>query len=224
MCFGQHRARFGAFPKASPVFASLRDFAPILMQIGVSYGDTPEPPIEITLIQCGSERATRLPRSIIPCSLSLSLSRLPSKVQRQWIEPLLSVYFFLPPLPPLFFFFLLFFFFFFYVATSVVRPLAYVISLRGGKWTEVGLGFFFFKIPDGGSVRRRGLLKEKWVYFSTRSFEDDFRKSFSLKNVRIFVRGRLLSTDGWIQMFRSFRGYFYSLLFFSLSFGTWKCR
>lgn len=83
------------------------------------------------------------------------------------------------PLPPSLFFFLLFFFFFFYVATSVVRPLAYVISLRGGKWTEVGLGFFFFKIPDGGSVRRRGLLKEKWVYFSTRSFEDDFRKSCS---------------------------------------------
>lgn len=46
MCFGQHRARFGAFPKASPVFASLRDFAPILMQIGVSYGDTPEPPLK----------------------------------------------------------------------------------------------------------------------------------------------------------------------------------
>lgn len=87
--------------------------------------------------------------------------------------------FFPSPSPPLFFFFLLFFFFFFYVATSVVRPLAYVISLRGGKWTEVGLGFFFFKIPDGGSVRRRGLLKEKWVYFSTRSFEDDFRKSCS---------------------------------------------
>ena len=207
MCFGQHRARFGAFPKASPVFASLRDFAPILMQIGVSYGDTPEPPIEITLIQCGSERATRLPRSIIPCSLSLSLSRLPSKVQRQWIEPLLSVYFFLPPLPPLFFFFLLFFFFFFYVATSVVRPLAYVISLRGGKWTEVGLGFFFFKIPDGGSVRRRGLMKEKWVYFSTRSFEDDFRKSCSFSPT--FVDGRMdidvsQFSFSWIFLFSSF--------------------
>lgn len=35
-------------PKAGA--SPLRDFAPILMQIGVSYGDTPVDTIEITLI------------------------------------------------------------------------------------------------------------------------------------------------------------------------------
>lgn len=90
--FRTTRTRFGAFPKTSttiplhpsrgPLARSPRDFTPILMQIGVSYGMmcTPLPLlfplffffpflsptfIEITLIYCGTER---LPRSIIRLS------------------------------------------------------------------------------------------------------------------------------------------------------------